>query len=63
MIGKLIEKRKLKKLKVNVLSRIDRDIEDLLNDFTKDMSEKDTLITVSQLRSLIHYKRNVMRDL
>lgn len=59
MIG-LIEKRRLKKLKINILNRIDRDINDLLNDLTKAMSDKDALLTVHQLRSLILYKQSIM---
>lgn len=63
MIRKLIEKRRLKKLKVDIFDRIDKDIDDLLNDLTKDISDEDTLLTVSELRSLINYKKNVMMDL
>lgn len=63
MIRQLIEKRRNKKLKIEIINRVDTNIEDLLNDFTKNMSEKDTLITVSQLRSLVNYKKSIMHDL
>lgn len=59
MIGKFIEKRKLNKLKMKQIADVNMDIEDLLNDFTKNMSVNDTLITVSQLKSLISFKKYV----
>ena len=64
MIRTLIEKRRLKKLKIRILNGIDTDIEDLLNDLTKeDISEKDALLTVEQLMSLVVYKKNIKKDM
>lgn len=64
MIGLWIEKRKLKKLKVDILKRVERDIEDFSNDLRyKNMSKHDIKITISQLESLIQYREYILNDM
>ena len=64
MLRLWIGKRKLKKLKINILKRVNRDIIDFTNDLRyKNMSEHDKKITLDKIESLVQYSKNILEDM
>jgi uncharacterized protein YpuA (DUF1002 family) len=54
---------KIKKYLKETLKTVNKDIEDLLNDFNKNMSHNDKILTMEQIEILVRYRTELKGEL
>ena len=59
----LKEKRNMKKYLKETIKRTNEDIDDLLNDFNKDMSLNDKILTMEQIEISVRFRTELVNKL